>query len=313
MPRGTSACSELPLVGVRGGNPRRVSRGRRVVKVFLLTSHPVAPPWNSGDKNLARTLLMGDAGVEFTFVGDRHDPSPWPRQHQRLLLRSAAFAPSSIEKMRLLRHLVVAPPQVDVVHLIVTFQSGRLTPRVLGALPLLRNRRFIATCPAGDFHPLPLLRKASAVVALSARTARRLRDVGLDAVEHIKPGVDLQRFAPESLDTGWAQLGVGDGPFLLFAGHHDACGGLEQALAVTAQVRRRVPTVRLIAAMRHRPHEDGPALRRQLTAMAQGHGLDGAVVELGGLANMAAAIRASHAVLFQPARMGLKMELPLTL
>jgi len=283
------------------------------VKVFLLTSHPVAPPWNSGDKNLARTLLLGDAGVDFAFVGDRFDPSPWPSRHQRITVRSAGFMPSSIEKLRLLRRLVAGAPQSDAVHLIVTFQRGRVTPRVLESLPLLRNRPFLATCPAGDFHPEGLLRRAGAVVALSARTAQRLRDQGIEAVHHVPPGVDLERFTPEPVELGWADLGAGDGPFLLFAGHHDAHGGLEQALDVVAAVRQRVPRLRLIAAMRHRPTEDAAALRSRLAGMAAARGLQDAVVELGGLANMSAAILASHAVLFQPARMGLKMELPLTL
>jgi glycosyltransferase involved in cell wall biosynthesis len=37
------------------------------------------------------------------------------------------------------------------------------------------------------------------------------------------------------------------------------------------------------------------------------------VVELGGIANVRAAILASHAVLFQPSVLGMKMELPMTL
>ena len=283
------------------------------MKVFLLTSHPVAPPWNSGDTNLARTLLLGDAGVQFTFVGDRYDPSPWPVRHQRLALRSNELMPSNVEKLRLLTQLLLRPPRVDLVHLLVTFQRSALTPRLLGSLPLLRDQPFVATCPAGDFHPVDLLRRAGAVVALSRRTTTRLRDAGLGAVHHIPPGVDLARFVPEALEDGWADLDIGPGPFLLFAGHHDPGGGLESALDVLASVQRCVPGVRLLAAMRHRPTEDAAALRRRLQDMARARGVEDAVVELGALANMRAAIEASHAVLFQPERLGLKMELPLTL
>lgn len=283
------------------------------MNVFLLTSHPVAPPWNSGDKNLARTLLLGEAGVDFSFIGDVHDPTPWPPRHHRVRMRSAGFAPSTVEKLRLFGHLLRDTPRADTAHLIVTFQSSRVTPRLIGALPLLRRGPFLATCPSGEFHPLPLLRRARAVVALSARTASRLRGDGIEDVEHIPPGVDLERFAPEHVEVGWAHLDMGEGPFLLFAGHHDRHGGLEQALEVAAAVRRRVPGLRLIAAMRHRPGEDQAVLRARLAAMAGERGLDGAVIELGGMANMLAAIQASHAVLFQPSRLGLKMELPLTL
>lgn len=283
------------------------------MNVFLLTSHPVAPPWNSGDKNLARTLLLGEAGVDFSFIGDRADPSPWPQRHHRVQMRSGGFAPSAVEKLRLFGHLLRGAPRADAAHLIVSFQSSRVTPRLLGGLPLLRERPFLATCPSGQFHPLPLLQRARGVVALSARTAKKLREDGVARVEHIPPGVDLERFTPQPVEDGWAHLDVGEGPFLLFAGHHDRFGGLEQALDVVAAVRRRVPAVRLIAAMRHRPSEDQADMRERLAAMVRERDLEGAVVELGGLANMLAAILAAHAVIFQPSRLGLKMELPLTL
>jgi glycosyltransferase involved in cell wall biosynthesis len=82
---------------------------------------------------------------------------------------------------------------------------------------------------------------------------------------------------------------------------------------VFAAVRRRVPRLRLITAMRHRDRQNGAEMRRRLAGMAASRRLDGSVVELGGMTNMAAAILASHVVLFQPSRLGLKMELPLTL
>jgi glycosyltransferase involved in cell wall biosynthesis len=283
------------------------------VKVFLLTSHPVAPPWNSGDVNLARSLVLSDGATEFVFVGDRYDPSPWPRRHTRLELRSSRFMPNNADRLQLLARLALRAPEVDAVHVIVTFRRSRVTPRVLASLPLLRHRPFVVTCPAGDFHPAELLGRARAVVALSRRTTEKLRDLGLGPVHLIPPGVDLRRFTPEPVEHGVADLDVGPGPFLLFAGHHDEGGGLEGALDVTAAVRRRVPELRLLAAMRHRPTEDPALLRRRLRDMARARGLDGAVVELGGMANMRAAILASHAVLFQPLRLGLKMELPLTL
>ncbi|MFN2581123.1 MAG: hypothetical protein ABR498_00065, partial [Candidatus Dormibacteria bacterium] len=115
------------------------------MKVFLLTSHPVAPPWNSGDANLARTLMLKSDGFDFVFVGDGHDPTPWPPHHQRLVISSADHMPSSIEKLRVLAQLAVRPPQSDVVHMIVTLQRSWLRPLVLQSLPLLRDRPWIAT------------------------------------------------------------------------------------------------------------------------------------------------------------------------
>src|SRR5438067_2465347 len=92
--------------------------------VLLLTSHPVSPPWNSGDKNLARTLLLGDTGVDYVFVGDRADYTPWPPRHQRVPLAFTTDVPRSREKARVLLWLLRTSTDVDAVHAVVTFRSA---------------------------------------------------------------------------------------------------------------------------------------------------------------------------------------------
>ena len=282
------------------------------MKIFLLTSQPLAPPWNGGDKNLARTLVLGAKDVDFTFFGGRHDPSPWPAQHRRLLLDTRDRMPTTIEKLRVLAALAGQRHSADAVHMIITLQN-RFTPFVLRNLPLVRSSPWIATCPTGRGQPLRLLQAATVVVAISRRTARQLQRAGLMRVRHIPPGVDLHRFQPDEIEEGWKQLNIGEGPFVLFAGHHDDGGGLEAALDVVAQLRQRVRGVRLITAMRYRPSQQPEQLRRTLVSLASARGMRGAVVQLSDIANMRAAILASHATLFQPHRLGLKMELPLTL
>ena len=47
-----------------------------------MTSHPVSPPWNSGDKHLARELLLHDSGVDHVFMTDREDVTEWPPRSQ---------------------------------------------------------------------------------------------------------------------------------------------------------------------------------------------------------------------------------------
>lgn len=282
------------------------------MRVFLLTSHPVAPPWDSGDKNMARTLLLSDAGVEYVFVGDRADPSPWPPQHQRMARRYRSDQPTGREKARLLSWLLLHPPECDVVHSVVSFQPHKATQGVLSALPLIRNRPLVVTCPTSSL-PMGLLRRAQAAVALTHRTAQVLRDAGIGPVHRIPPGVDLARFEPAPTEDGAAMLGIEPGRYLLFAGHHDPGGGLDGALVVTSRLRARGVEASLLLALRNRPGEDAGARRKELHARITELGLDGCVVELGARANMRAAILASSVLLFQPARLGMKMELPLTL
>ena len=282
--------------------------------VLLLTSHPVAPPWNSGDKNLARTLILGEAGVRYTFIGDRIDPTPWPPHHVRAALNFRNSLPTAREKGRIVRWLALHPPDVELIHAVITFQGNLVTQRLLMVLPALRRRPLLLTCPSGEVLPNEALRRARATVVLSRRTQRILEDRGVPGVHLIPPGVDLHRFHPEPPGSAAAMLGLEARPTLLFAGHHDRGGGLEAALAVAGRLRQRVPDLRLLVGMRMRPGEDPADRGREMRARAEEAGIGGdALVELGAIANMRAAILASSAVLFQPTVLGMKMELPMTL
>jgi glycosyltransferase involved in cell wall biosynthesis len=285
-----------------------------VKNVLLLTSHPVAPPWNSGDKNLARTLILGESGVRYTFVGDRIDPTPWPAHHERAALNFRSSLPTAREKGRIMRWLALHPPDVELIHAVITFQGNLLTQRLLMVLPALRRRPLLVTCPSGEILPNEVLRRATATVVLSRRTRAVLQERGIPEVHLIPPGVDLRRFHPEPTGSAAAMLGLDHRPSLLFAGHHDAGGGLDAALAVASSLRQRIPNLRLLVGMRLRPGEDPAQRGRQMRARAEEVGLAGeALVELGAIANMRAAILASTAVLFQPTVLGMKMELPMTL
>jgi glycosyltransferase involved in cell wall biosynthesis len=285
-----------------------------VNKVLLLTSHPVAPPWNSGDKNLARTLILGDSGVRYTFVGDRIDPTPWPPHHERAPLNFRSTTPTTREKGRIVRWLALHPPHVDLIHAVITFQGNLLTQRLLMALPALRRRPLLLTCPSGELLPNEVLRRARATVVLSRRTQKVLRERGMDDVHLIPPGVDLRRFHPEAQAGAAAMLGLEPRPTILFAGHHDRGGGLDAALTVAGLLKQRVPDLRLLVGMRLRPGEDPAERGREMRDQAEARGIGGdSLVELGAMANMRAAILASAAVVFQPTVLGMKMELPMTL
>jgi glycosyltransferase involved in cell wall biosynthesis len=284
------------------------------VNVLLLTSHPVAPPWNSGDKNLARTLILGDTGVRYTFVGDRIDPTPWPPHHERAALNFRNSLPTAREKGRIVRWLALHPPSVDLIHAVITFQGNIATQRLLMVLPALRRRPLLLTCPSGEVLPNEVLRRARTTVVLSRRTQRMLLERGLKEVHLIPPGVDLRRFHPEPQEAAAAMLGLEPRPSLLYAGHHDRGGGLDAALLVAGRLRKRISDLRLLVAMRLRPGEDPAQRGRDMRARAEEAGIGGeALVELGAIANIRAAILASSAVLFQPSVLGMKMELPMTL
>lgn len=282
-------------------------------RVFLLTSHPVMPPWNGGDKNLARILLTSDIGVDYTFVGSRWDDGTWETRHRSLAVAFRDDLPVAREKLRLLTRLLLRPSHEDLVHSIVTFSPGTLSQHALARLPLVRTRPLVVTCPTGSELPMLLLRRASAVVALSRATEARLRALGVSGVCRIPPGVELEVFTPRPQREAQLQLGVETRPWMLFAGHYDLGGGLENALSTLHKVRQVVPTAGLLVAMRSRPGRAQGRERERLQKMVCDLKLSDLVLDLGGTVNMRLALQAASVILFQPDRLGLKMELPMTL
>jgi glycosyltransferase involved in cell wall biosynthesis len=220
--------------------------------------------------------------------------------------------PTALAKLRLLAWLSFRSPTADIVHTIVTFKRSPITQWALLALPSIRQGGLIVTCPSGHYLPLQLLKRASAVVAVSRGTERRLRAQGLENVRLIPPGVDLDYFRPGSTEPP-SPDGTGKRPTLLFAGHYEADGGLDAALALARRVRTNVPSLRLMVAMRLRPGHRNQHHRLWMHEAAEKLGLAGTLVELGSAADIRAALQTCSAVVYQPRRLRMKMDLPLTL
>jgi len=279
--------------------------------VLLLTSHAVAPPWDGGDKNMARLLLEGAADVDYAYVGTRTNGSSWPQSHTTSGIDFRHAVPSGRDKLQLLRWLILHPPEVEAVHLVVTFQSPRIQYALL-ALPLLRRRPLIVTCLSRTHLPRRLIARSAAVVAISAHTEQLLRDSGFDNVHRITPGVDLDWFRPDRQHQRECPKDTPDCR-LLFAGHYDQGGGLDAALNFVARLRTRVPAAKLVVAMRRRHGETRKWARADLRRRALEAGVPDAVEDLGMLSDIRPVLRSCRAVLFQPDVLGLKMELPMTL
>ena len=287
-------------------------------RVFLLTSHPVAPPWNSGDKNYARSLVVAARGVSYTYLTDAGEQVGEPGRHAPFTVPGPSWMwegsiPTRREKVRVYLGLLLRRPSVDLVHVVMTLQGGVLPERALIAVPWLRAHPLVVTCLTSSYLPMHLLRRARAVVTISEHTRRRLAAAGLPDVRCIAPGVDLERWVPRDAEACQSALGLPPGRYLLFAGHHDPDGGLEQALRTLAALRPAVPDLRLLLAMRSRPGQDSSRLAAGLRRLAGALGVADAVVDLGPHADMPLAIGAATAVLFQALSLRWKMELPLVL
>ncbi len=246
------------------------------MNVSLITSVPVVPPWDQGDKNLAHVLARAmpqhrfrvmTARDELSPPGENLDPQPVYRSRHPSLLQKAGVY------WQLLRGTVPSPSSPesgavpDLYHLV--YQPYRLSSWLSRLLPEFRRRPTLHTVPA-TANGLPLGRDlffADQVVTLSEYGRQALRQLGLENVMQIPPGIEVDHWRALKGQTEHlkARLGLAGYPVVLFPGHYGPGQGAEVMLRALPTLAAQVPTVRVIFACRLR----SPADRERETAFRQ--------------------------------------------
>ncbi|KQX49841.1 MULTISPECIES: glycosyltransferase family 4 protein [unclassified Streptomyces] len=278
---------------------RRADRPR----VLLLTSSPLDGA-EGCDVRLASDVLGALPDVDFVWF------SQWPRRRQapptrgrpvRLLSRDGV--PHVPERVQSALLGAVFARRVDLVHAFLTI--GRTFPAFSWLRPLLLGGRPVVHTVPGvmDNRFLARTRPLGTTIALSESMARRLRAADFGDVRVVPPMIGLD---------AWPYLPRPEGfPTVLFAGHHDPDGGAEIAIDAAAEAVRAGARFRLVLAMRGRPGQDPGALDEALRERAGASGLTDFEV-LGYVDDMHALLASVHVLLFPPAVLGGKADIPLT-
>lgn len=211
------------------------------MNIFMITSVPLSPPWDQGDKNLAYALTVALPEHRFralttcdglTPLSTNLDPEPVYQSRNPSLVQKVRVY------LRLLRIVKSPKPKVpspksqvesrdlglsiDLYHLI--YRPYALSSWLCRLLPEFRRRPTLHTVPAtADGRPLGRhLFFADRLVVLSEHGRQALRRLGLDHVVHIPPGIAVDRWVDLSSQTAHlkAQLGLTGHPVVLFPGHY---------------------------------------------------------------------------------------------
>jgi glycosyltransferase involved in cell wall biosynthesis len=276
-----------------------------VTNVLLLTSHPLAPPWDSADKQLAMSLAHRlERRYRFTVLGRAGHPSDLPSS-RRIPIWSRHGRPGLVERTQVALAGLAVELTVDLVHVVLTIGPGfsRLSS-LRRRLPSTVRRPVIHTVPGirdrtdvDRSHPLGL------TVALSETTASRLRGAGFSDVRVLPPGIPLQRWP-------FVEKTRRDPRLILFAGHYDPDAGAEDAIRGVAAATHRERPLTLVLAMRTRLGQNAARQHERLNAVARAAGL--ADFELRGhVSDMASLIRSSSLVLFPARSLAGKADIPL--
>jgi glycosyltransferase involved in cell wall biosynthesis len=217
------------------------------VSALLVTTHPVAPPWDSADKHIAAALIRHAAGPSLANFGRAARPTPLAGA-RRLPMLSRRGKPQAPELLQAAVLGTAIQPAFDLVHAVVSVGPGfRRLVQAWRALPRRLRPPLVHTVPGvADLAGFAVRDDRTQVVALSQRTADLLRQAGAADVAVIEAGIDTVLWPLlEPPDTGRTTV--------LFAGHCDADGGLDTAIDGVARAAREDGDVDLLLALRHRP------------------------------------------------------------
>jgi glycosyltransferase involved in cell wall biosynthesis len=230
------------------------------MKVSLVTSVPLVPPWDQGDKNLAYALTQVLPAIRFQVLTARDAPPP-AGTNLELLPFYRNTVPSLMQKAAVFWSFLrqPAPARPALYHFI--YRPYPLSSHLARLIPAFRQRPTLHTVPA-TASGQPLTRDlffADRLVALSRHGQRQLEALGLENVDHIPTAVDVRIWAEVGAQSArWkAELGLNGHPTLLFPSHYGPGYGADVMLAALPQIAAAIPDVRVLFACRPRHAEDG--------------------------------------------------------
>lgn len=293
------------------------------MNVSLITSVPLVPPWDQGDKNLAYALTTALPEHRFEVLTARGQPEP-PGDNLRRRAIYRRRDPSLWDKLRIYGWFLSRPltrslranagPSPDLHHFI--YQPYPLSSWFSRQMPDFRRRPTLHTLPASANLPDsdPGLFFADRVVAISRHGQRKLEKLGLRDVAHIPPGIDA---SPWHSIAGQAErfkaaLGLNGRDVVLFPGHYGVGQGSEVMLEALPLLAAQHPQVCVILACRVRS-EAGRRREREVRRWLQDVGLEHSVRIYNMVPDMRPLVGASDIVLLPLETMRDKLDIPTTL
>jgi len=295
------------------------------MNIFMLTSVPMVPPWDQGDKNLAYALTSALPEHRFQVLTACGRPAPLGANLERVSVYRDGY-PALVQKARVYWRLLrisdgpaICGPQSarhipDLYHLI--YRPYALSSWFCRLLPEFRRRPTVHTVPAtADGRPLSRrLFFADRLVALSEYGRRTLQRLGLENVVRIPPGIEVAPWMALSRRSEQlkARLGVAGRPVILFPGHYGPGYGARVMLDALWRIVAQVPNVQVIFACRLRAPGDRER-ERAARQMVTGTGLTYNVRFYNTVADMRTLIGASDLTVLPLQTMRDKVDIPTTL
>ena len=295
------------------------------MKICLITSVPLNPPWDQGDKNLAYTLTqaMGEHQFRVFTLGGARLPEG---ENLNLLPLYKSRNPSIVQKARVYWYLLghssfnskgmaqMANGKPDLYHLI--YRPTPMSSRLNRLLPEFRYRPTVHTVSSATApgQLSPELFFANRLVAISRYALRALKKLGFENVTYIPPGIDIESWADLASQRNYfkSRLGLADKPVLLYPGHYAPGYGINVIRNALPLITAEIPDVQILFACRLRSQKDRLSEQAFRQGIAQ-QGLERNVHYFNTVNDMRLLIGASDLTLLPLETMQDKVDIPITL
>jgi glycosyltransferase involved in cell wall biosynthesis len=288
-------------------------------RILMVSSVPLAKPWNGADKNLANLLVRRDRHNHF--VVHTSAKEPWDPQSDVTAIRSRRVSamPTTEQRLREIGYMLRHSGSADLIHLVASLHGpSSWTGPALRAWSTFRQRPLVHTLPSvGD---VPIERRnfaGDATVVVSEHTRRRLQDHGVSNVFRVYPPLEtdsLHPVHPARAEAAIREFGLGDRA-ILYPAHYGEDSGIREIIQAFSRLRGDLAPHEpvLVLACRSHAWQDPEAERLKILQQAAEAGISDRIRVLGHVFDMPALIRACAVTVLVPRRLNAKMDLPLVI
>ncbi len=242
----------------------RVPNKMDTPKKILLVTRPIAPPWDEASKNFAYSLAKGlQSNHDFEFhLMTKGFVSQLPTEiiQEQIYTHSQNDFDFS-QKMRLFWFLLWNAHAFDIIHLLFTpTKLNTFFIKIILTFFKAKTIQTVATLREDMFSPEEIknLMFADLIITYSDYAKNKLRSLGVENVERIYPGIDLEIYqAKEKNQDLLDKYNFSTNDFIInFAGEYTRLGAMDDMIEAFVKVSAKIPNAKLSLAVRVKNEKD---------------------------------------------------------
>lgn len=292
---------------------RPAIRADEAIRILMMSSIPLAAPWNGADKNLARLIVRADPQHRYRVQTGQGEP--WPPHVEPYRLLSTGAMPTPRRKLGAFLYLLRYSSGMDLVHVVASLHHpSPWSSAVLRGWKWLNRVPLVHTVPSvGDGPVDPANFAGDVTVVVSEDTRRRLEAAGIRNVIRIMPPLDPDTVRPALLPSDVARAHTLGPRAVLYPAHYGPHSGIDTLLAALARLPAALDDVVAVIACRPQPGQNGAVEAEKLRGQAARAGVAPRVRVIETVTDMAALIAACAVTVLVPAKLASKMDLPMVI